>query len=315
VLTKIAEPVDVAHIYPFSMRNLKAPTSPDPLSLWSVLLQFWSQDRVDAWYKAIFSSGTEVIYNLMCLTPTAHKFHEKAYFALEPKEISNDKKRLTVKFFWLPRNQYSPKVDILHTPLIPEDLDGRNLGVGLWNFHTDKRIRSGDEIYLETNDPETLPLPDWRILEMQWILHRVTALSAAAEPRDDFGEDTDNDWDMALEDLEAEDEWFAYTPSPEKPSPPPEKSSPPSSLPSSSPPPCHSFLPSAAKEVEFGTAVTTADESIVSSAGEAIDREAEVKEDTPTDEEKGKRRADIDAVAKFEERETKKRIVLSNGKC
>ena len=195
MLTKVAEPVDVAHIYPFSMRNLKQPTSPDPYSIWTVLLQFWSQDRIDAWYKAIFSSGTEVVYNLMCLGPPAHKYHERAYFALEPKEISNDKKRLTVKFFWLPRNQqYSPKVDILRTPLIPEDLDGRHLGIGLWNFHTDKRIRSGDEIYLETNDPERLPLPDLRILEMQWILHRVTALSGAAEPRDDFGEDADDDW-------------------------------------------------------------------------------------------------------------------------
>jgi hypothetical protein len=69
---------------------------------------------------------------------------------------------------------------------------------------------------------------------------------------------------------------------------PPEKSSltsPPSSPPSSSPP-CHSFFPSAAKEVEFGTAITTADESIVSNAGEAMDWEAEVKEDTPTGEEK-----------------------------
>jgi hypothetical protein len=292
VLTKVAEPVDVAYIFPFSMRNLKAPTSLDPYSIWTVLRLFWSQDRVDAWYKAIFSSGTEVVYNLMCLAPHVHKYHERAYFALEPKEISDDKKRLTVKFFWLPRNQYSPTVDILRTPLIPEDLDGQNHGVGLWNFHTDKRIRSGDEIYLETNDPETLPLPDLRILEMQWILHRVTALSGAAEPRDDFGEDSDDDWNMALrreEDLEAEDEWFAYTPSPEQPLPPTEKSSP-------------------------RTAITTADESIVSSAGDAIDRKAEIKENTPTDEEKGKRRADIDAVAKFEEREAKKRMVLSSGK-
>jgi hypothetical protein len=117
----------------------------------------------------------------------------QAYFALEPKEISNDKKRLTVKFFWLPRYQYSPKVDILNSPSIPEDLDGLNHGVGLWNLYTNKQIRSGDEIYLETDDPERLPLPDLRILEMQWILHRVTALSGAAEPRDDFGEDADDD--------------------------------------------------------------------------------------------------------------------------
>jgi hypothetical protein len=201
MLTKVAEPVDVAHIYPFSMRNFKA--SPDLLSFWAVLRQFWSQDRVDAWYNAIFSEGTEVVYNLMCFGPHVHKYHERAYFALEPKEISNDKKRLTVKFYWLPRYQYSDEVDILCSPLIPEDLDGENHGVGLWNLSTKKQICSGDEIYLETNDPERLPLPDLRILEMQWILHRVTALSGAAESRDDFGEDTDRDWDIALE---AEDE-------------------------------------------------------------------------------------------------------------
>ena len=95
-------------------------------------------------------------------------------------------------------------------------------------------------------------------------------------------------------------------------SPPP--SSPPSS-PLSSSPPCHSFFPSATKEVEFGTAITTVDESIVSNTGESIDRGDEVREDTPTGEGKGKRRADIDAVAKFEEREAKKRVVLSSGKC
>jgi hypothetical protein len=101
VLTQLGEPVEVAYIYPFSMRNLRAPTSLDPSNIWSVLLQFWSQDRVDAWYNVIFSSGTEVVYNLMCLNPLAYKYYERAYFALEPKEISNDKKRLTVKFFWL----------------------------------------------------------------------------------------------------------------------------------------------------------------------------------------------------------------------
>jgi hypothetical protein len=110
---------------------------------------------------------------------------------------------------------------------------------------------------------------------------------------------------MALEGLEAEDEWFTYTPSPERSSPS-TKSSPPSFPPLSLPSPCYSFFPSAAKEVEFGIAITTADESIVGSAGEAIDRGAEVKEDTPMSEGKDKGRADIDAVAKFEEREVRR---------
>ena len=53
-------------------------------------------------------------------------------------------------------------------------------------------------------------------------------------------------------------------------------------------------------------------------ASEAIDQEAEVKEDTPMDEGKGKKRADLDTVEKFEDREAeekdglKRREVLGN---
>ena len=90
---------------------------------------------------------------------------------------------------------------------------------------------------------------------MQWILHRLTALSGAAEPCDDFGEEADDDWDMALEGLEAEGGWLTYTPSLEKSSP---QRSPRHHLfhhclyhlrviRSSPPPP---------RKVEFGTAIT-----------------------------------------------------------
>ena len=85
MITKAGEPVDVARIYPFSMRNLKESSSCD--SIWAALRIFWSQERVDAWYNAVFSSRTEVVSNLMCLNPSAYKYHERAYFALEPIEI------------------------------------------------------------------------------------------------------------------------------------------------------------------------------------------------------------------------------------
>ena len=113
---------------------------------------------------------------------------------------------------------------------------------------------------------------------------------------------------MTLEGLEAENEWFAYTSPPERAPLPPAKSSPLSSPLSPPPPlspPCYPFFPSASKEVEFGTAITTVIKSIIS---EAIDK---VKEDTPTGEGKGKRRADIDDVA--DEGREAKRMVLSSG--
>jgi hypothetical protein len=43
-------------------------------------------------------------------------------------------------------------------------------------------ICSGYEISLKTDGPVSRPLPDFRLLEMQWYLHRVTAMSGAAEP-------------------------------------------------------------------------------------------------------------------------------------
>ena len=304
VLTKAAEPVEVAHIYPFSMRNFREPVTFAPNSFWTVLRLFWSQNRVNAWHDAIFSSdsGTEVVFNLMCLCPNAHKYHERAFFALKPKEISSDKKSLKVEFYWLPRCGHSNQVNILRTPSIPEHLDGNTHRIGLWNVETNERIRSGDVIYFETNDPENLPLPDFRLLEMQWILHRVSALSGAAEPSDDFNKDNDDDWDVALEneddlggDLSTEDEWSTYTPSPRKSSPP-----------SSPIAPRDQLFPSPTKEVVSGT---TADESIVSSASEATDLEAEVKKDVPKGEGKGKRGVGLGAMAEFEEREAKRMVV------
>ncbi|KAN0072672.1 hypothetical protein V8E54_002082 [Elaphomyces granulatus] len=184
LVTKAAEPVDVAHsIFPFSMRNLRQPLTLSPNSIWSVLRLFWTQDRIDEWYDAVFSSsaGTEVVSNLI------------------------DKKSLKVQFYWLPKCKHSNSVDILRVPTIPGNADGKLRDIGLWNVKTDQRIRSGDIIELETNDPEELPLPDFRLLNMQWMLHRVSALSGAAEPcDDDFNGEDDDDWEDAT--LENEEE-------------------------------------------------------------------------------------------------------------
>jgi hypothetical protein len=172
----------------------------------------------------------------------------------------------------------------------------------MYNVKTDKKICSGDEICLETSDPDRLPLPDWRLLDMQWILQRITAMSGAAERHDDFYED-DNDSCGDLmgdeEDLEMEDEWALSSPSLE------------STIPSSPPIPS-SPLP---RKLQFGTApTTTADKCVVSYVDEATKANAMAEKDIAT-EEKGTKRADLDVIVEFEEREAKKRMVLRNGKC
>ncbi|KAF2190446.1 hypothetical protein K469DRAFT_746946 [Zopfia rhizophila CBS 207.26] len=206
VLTKAGEPNDVAHIYPFSMRYEDNTPKQYSISFWDTLRMFWSKERVDAWYNAIFPTGTEVCQNLLCLCPNAHAYWESAYFALKPIRISDDKKRLDLQFFWLSTNSHVSGVNILQAPSISALDQGPNL-TRLINNETCTLIRSGDEISLETDDPVLRPLPNFRLLEMQWFLHRVTAMSGAAEPQDDF-HDEDSDDDIATA---SQDRWDIYT--------------------------------------------------------------------------------------------------------
>jgi hypothetical protein len=148
---------------------------------------------VDNWYRAIFSGGTEVCQNLICLSPTAHAYWGKGYFALKPISLTVDNKRLNLQIYWLSRNVYVPRVGLQNPPSLPAHLDhGPNLSK-LWDHETEMKIHSGHEICLTTDDPELRPLPDCRLLEMQWILHRITAMSGAAEAPDDSDNHGDGD--------------------------------------------------------------------------------------------------------------------------
>jgi hypothetical protein len=159
--------MEVAHIYPFSMRYEDNTVRENEPTFWDTLRMLWPKERVDAWYNAIFPLGTEVCQNLICLCPNAHAYWGRAYFALKPIRISDDKKCLDIQFFWLSSNHYVPRVNILQVPSLPADLDqGPNI-MGLFNVGTRTEIRSGCEISLKTDDPVSRPLPDFRLLEMK----------------------------------------------------------------------------------------------------------------------------------------------------
>jgi hypothetical protein len=179
------------------------------LSFWQTLRLFWSKERIDAWYNTIFPNGTEVCQNLICLAPNAQAYWERAYFALKPIRISDDKTRLDIQFFWLSSNPHIGGVDILQAPSLSASDQGPNL-TRLFNNETCAVISSGDEISLQTDDPVRRPLPDFKLLEMQWFLHRVTAMSGAAEPHDDYYNDSDVDIVTTLQDqwdMDSDNEW------------------------------------------------------------------------------------------------------------
>ncbi|KAF2266837.1 hypothetical protein CC78DRAFT_531281 [Lojkania enalia] len=60
-------------------------------SFWDTLRMFWSKERVDARYNAIFPLGTEVCQNLVCLAPHAHAYWERAISPLDRLECLTTK--------------------------------------------------------------------------------------------------------------------------------------------------------------------------------------------------------------------------------
>ena len=75
--------------------------------------------------------------------------------------------------------------------LLPDDPSHLPENFRVWNAETQELIKCGDSIVITTHNPDTHPLPDIRILEMQWMLQQLTALSGAAEVHDKYESDDD----------------------------------------------------------------------------------------------------------------------------
>lgn len=157
---------------------------------WLTLRMFWTEERVNRWWSAVFDDnyGTEKPENLITLSPNAHKMHTQGYFALEPIGLDPDRRKLTLCFWWLRQGKSDQKVSISDFPDLNSTYDPQGDCIGLLNMQTYRPLRSGDVIVLTTPDPDTHPLPDTRILELQWTMNRVAAMRGSAEPDDPFGD-------------------------------------------------------------------------------------------------------------------------------
>ena len=181
------------------------------ISFWRLLNIFWTKDHVAEWRNKIFpnpdkpDTGIEACFNLISLSPSAHWHWNQGRFALKPLEISDDEKELTVQFFWQPQYSHGSKdpVDLLEEPLSSKDLRcAKKEGIAcfLTYLHDDmsaRYIQSGDTFTLTPDDPEIRPLPSWELLDMQWVLQRLTVMSGAAGRLDG---DLYNDEDMLIPD-------------------------------------------------------------------------------------------------------------------
>ncbi|OJD17960.1 hypothetical protein AJ78_01991 [Emergomyces pasteurianus Ep9510] len=198
VLTKSTDPTHVCHIIPYSLGRR---TVFERTQFWRTLGLFWDQSSVSQLREFVGEKSTETAENFLLFAPTVHACWDEQLFALQPLSMSTDKKTLTVKFFWLcPTGLDSLR---LSTTALPEDptqeftveppsfpanlsQGGRKCGYAerpnlrIYNCQTNELISSGQVITLTTEDAESMPLPDFKLLELQWKLHRVLALAAVA---------------------------------------------------------------------------------------------------------------------------------------
>ncbi|RFU28973.1 hypothetical protein B7463_g7352, partial [Scytalidium lignicola] len=167
------------------------------------------RERIARWQNALFTEKrTEVCENLMTMCPNAYAYWRRAYFTLKPIEVSEDKEVMKVKLFWLRKYEGSKSVSIVNVPELPSHLNGIN-NVKLFNNESEKPLHSGEVIFFKTEDPVKKPLPSMDILDMQWVLHRFTALSGGAELINyTYNSDDPDDYNpYAVFDEEKSDEW------------------------------------------------------------------------------------------------------------
>ncbi|CAG8075674.1 unnamed protein product [Penicillium nalgiovense] len=203
VITNLPE-IDVALIYPLSLNKGRSSAENKTYNnFWRSLGIFWSKDLVAKWEARLTDpSGTELCENLLCLCPNAHRYWGACYFALQPLHLRDDGKELITRFYWLPKVTRHT-LQVRDKPSIPLHPYLEFVNICFKNADGSVRaMNSGDLVIFQTKDPENLPLPSWDLLQMQWILNRIGAISGAASSSTSFW-----DWDTEYEDSNIEFEY------------------------------------------------------------------------------------------------------------
>ncbi|TGO61428.1 hypothetical protein BCON_0027g00140 [Botryotinia convoluta] len=218
--------VEVAHIYPFhSISHQEADKFGQRHIFWYHLKNFWPQEKIAAWEAELFplglcEFGIDRVCNLITLSRGAYDMWARGAFALKP--VSSDKTTLKVQFFWQKRQQEGQTaMSLLTTPFSTEGLAQNTdvLGGGAAKLFKENEadenvplIRSGDYFTLQTDDPESKPLPSFALLELQWFLQRVIGMAGAADV--DWSSLSESGWDTSdveLPDLEIDKEEDSFS--------------------------------------------------------------------------------------------------------
>ncbi|PYH84649.1 hypothetical protein BO82DRAFT_408741 [Aspergillus uvarum CBS 121591] len=188
--------VDSVHIYPYNLGRDR--DSRRESYFRDVLACFWSRNKIAKWHEDVLGRhGTEHCANRLALAAHVHKMWDTAEIALKPLDINPDQTALRVQLFLFDRYSFTKNAsfdrsdipDVCQTP-----------GIARWDVAKQKfgELTDGEILTFRTDDPKDYPLPSFALLEMQWLLHRVLALSGAVEYATSDENDADSDSDMEL---------------------------------------------------------------------------------------------------------------------
>lgn len=186
------------HIYPNSLGQVGYKPS-----FWEGLSLFWSQERVQEWQSILDDAkGPEVLCNMITLNALAHNAWDAGLFALKHISGNEDGHGATMQLqsHWLrplsPVKKFLYLTEFSSKPSFSSDAESGVDNYYLYDSTTHQLIKSGYIIDLRTRARIKLPLPSKSLIDLQWYLHRIRALSAAAFPDElELNDDDDDDFD------------------------------------------------------------------------------------------------------------------------
>ena len=139
-------------------------------------MTFWPPKQVKE-LQGLLQEPNHEKANLLVLDRTSHGYWNKCLFALRPLEVDSALPSLRLQFLWLnPVRTDAQVLDYTENKAANGSLcDNRDA-----DSRTSRNIQSGDVLLITTRENKTYPLPDHRLLELQWHLQRAARAAAGA---------------------------------------------------------------------------------------------------------------------------------------
>ena len=161
-----------------------------------MLRRFWGQDDFKRWSDKFHDSGvTESPKNLISLSHQIHFWWDKAKFGFKP--LRKVKNGVVLQFHWFRQPLLKPK-EIIGEDFLQQAFEGNTKiwGERLAHRKSGYPVKTG-QVFTITAEREE-DVPDWELLELQWNLLRVAAMSGAANVPDSYYLESDDESEGGL---------------------------------------------------------------------------------------------------------------------